>query len=184
MDLTFREIGIQSVEILSNLAQKAYRDHYLHLWKDNNADWYINKCFLIAPLTQELNNPNNKFYIIFDNEKPLGFLKLVLNHPLSEGVPADSINDKIEPKMLYLERIYFVKEAIGKGIGEKTMQLAFQKATEWDYHGLWLSAMDSSIKPIAFYKRMGFEIIATKQLDFNQIKDEMRGMVVMKKMLF
>ena len=85
--------------------------------------------------------------------------------------------------MLYLERIYFIKEAVGKGIGEKTMQLAFQKADEWAYDGLWLSAMDSSLKPIAFYKRMGFEIVATKQLDFTQIKDEMRGMVLMKKAL-
>jgi diamine N-acetyltransferase len=176
MDLTFNEIGVESVEMLSNLAQKAYRDHYLHLWKDDNADWYVNKCFLVEPLTQELNDPNNKFYIVFENEKPLGFLKLVLNYPLS-------INDKIEPSMLYLERIYFIKEAVGRGIGEKTMQLAFQKAAEWMYHGLWLSAMDSSLKPIAFYKRMGFEIAATKQLDFTHIKDEMRGMVVMKKML-
>jgi diamine N-acetyltransferase len=177
MDLTFIEIGVESVEMLSKLAQKAYRDHYLHLWKDENADWYVNKCFLIEPLTQELNDPNNKFYVVFENEKPLGFLKLVSNHPLS-------IKGEIEPKMLYLERIYFVKEAVGKGMGEKTMQLAFQKAAEWRYNGLWLTAMDSSLKPIAFYKRTGFEIIATKQLDFTQIKDEMRGMVVMKKCFF
>ena len=176
MDLTFTEIGVESVEMLSKLAQKAYRDHYLHIWKNDNADWYVNKCFLVEPLTQELNEPNNKFYIISENEKPLGFLKLVLQYPLS-------INDKIEPNMLYLERIYFIKEAVGRGIGEQTMQLAFQKAAEWAYNGLWLSAMDSSLKPIAFYKRMGFEIVATKQLDFTQIKDEMRGMVLMKKAL-
>ena len=44
--------------------------------------------------------------------------------------------------------------------------------------------MDTSIKPIQFYQRMGFVIESTKKLNFEHIKDDMRGMVVMKKNLW
>ncbi len=171
-----QNIGIESVTLLSDIATHAYTDHYLHLWKNNNADWYINKCFTIEVLTTELNDPNNLFYIVFESEKPLGFFKIVLSNPLS-------INDIFEQNALYLERVYFIKEAVGKGLGEIAFNFALDTARRLNKKLIWLTAMDSSTKPIAAYQRMGFEICGTKQLDFEQIKDEMRGMVIMKKMV-
>ena len=176
INYNIQNIDIESVALLSDVATHAYTDHYLHLWKNNNADWYINKCFTIEVLTAELNDPNNVFYIVFEDEKPLGFFKIVLSNPLS-------INDIFEENALYLERVYFIKEAVGKGLGEIAFNLALDTARRLNKKIIWLTAMDSSIKPIAAYKRMGFEICGTKQLDFEQIKDEMRGMVIMKKTL-
>ena len=71
----------------------------------------------------------------------------------------------------------------GKGLGEIAFNLALDTARRLNKKIIWLTAMDSSIKPIAAYQRMGFEICGTKRLDFEQIKDEMRGMVIMKKAL-
>ena len=176
INYNIQNIGTESVTLLSDVATHAYTDHYLHLWKNNNADWYINKCFTIEVLTAELNDPNNVFYIVSEYEKPLGFFKIVLSNPLS-------INDIFEENALYLERVYFIKEAVGKGLGEIAFNLALDTARRLNKKIIWLTAMDSSIKPIAAYKRMGFEICGTKQLDFEQIKDEMRGMVIMKKTL-
>ena len=174
INYNIQNVGIESVALLSDVATYAYTDHYLHLWKNNNADWYINKCFTIEALTAELNDPNNVFYIVFENEKPLGFFKIVLSNPLSiEGI--------LEENALYLERVYFIKEAVGKGLGEIAFNFALDTARRLNKKIIWLTAMDSSIKPIAAYQRMGFEICGTKRLDFEQIKDEMRGMVIMKK---
>ena len=174
INYNIQNVGVESVALLSDVAIRAYTDHYLHLWKNNNADWYINKCFTIEVLTDELNDPNNVFYIVFENEKPLGFFKIVLSNPLS-------IESIFEENALYLERIYFIKEAVGKGLGEIAYNFALDKAQRLNKKIIWLTAMDSTIKPIAAYQRMGFEICGTKQLDFEQIKDEMRGMVIMKK---
>lgn len=176
MSLTFEQIDINAAQRLSTLAKKAYLDHYMHLWKDNNPEWYINRSFNIEPLSTELVDSDNHFYIISEDGVDLGFLKLVQKHPLS-------ISDVKDENSLYLERIYFIKQAVGRGVGEKTMHFAFQKAAEWRYNSVWLSAMDTSTKPIAFYERMGFVICGRQQLDFTQIKDEMRGMVVMRKQL-
>ena len=183
INYNIQNVDIESVALLSDVAIHAYTDHYLHLWKNNDADWYINKCFTIEVLTAELNDPNNVFYIVFENEKPLGFFKIVLSNPLSI---IDSRCDNIEifeENALYLERIYFIKEAVGKGLGEIAFNIALDTARRLNKKIIWLTAMDSSIKTIAAYKRMGFEICGTKELDFEQIKDEMRGMVIMKKTL-
>ena len=178
-----QNVDIESVTLLSDVAIHAYTDHYLHLWKNNNADWYINKCFTIEVLTAELNDPNNVFYIVFENQKPLGFFKIVLNNPL---LPHSVRSDKdgiSEENALYLERVYFKKEAVGKGLGEIAFNFALDTARRLNKKIIWLTAMDSSLKPIAAYKRMGFEICGTKELDFECIKDELRGMVIMKKTL-
>ena len=176
INYNIQNVGIESVALLSDVAIHAYTDHYLHLWKNNNANWYINKCFTIEVLTAELNDPNNVFCIVFENNKPLGFFKIVLSNPLSiEGI--------FEQNALYLERVYFKKEAVGKGLGEIAFNFALDVAQRLNKKIIWLTAMDSSIKPIAAYTRMGYEICGTKRLDFEQIKDEMRGMVIMKKTL-
>ena len=43
--------------------------------------------------------------------------------------------------------------------------------------------MDSSKDAIAFYEKMGFQLCGTHYLDFEPMKKEFRGMVVMKKEL-
>ena len=176
-------IGIESVTQLSDIAIRAYRDHYLHIWKNDNADWYINRCFTIEALTIELNDPKNAFYLIYDDGELLGFLKLVHDAPLVLPSHSDIIDSTLVSKCLYLERIYFVKKAVGKGLGEKVFQFTQELAQKMGYTLIWLSAMDTSIKPIQFYERMGFVIESTKKLNFEHIKDDMRGMVVMKKSL-
>jgi len=39
--------------------------------------------------------------------------------------------------------------------------------------------MDTSEGPIAFYKKMGFEIVGTHRLKHELMKEELRGMVIM-----
>ena len=176
MNFNIQPIGIESVDLLLNIAQQAYLDHYKHLWKDNNPSWYIQKCFTIEPLLLELSDPNNAFFLIFKEERLVGFLKLIMTYPLI-------LDGFEEQNALYLERIYFIKEAVGQGLGDKICHFAIEKAQKLDKKLIWLAAMDSSLKPIAFYERMGFEICGRKRLDFEQIKDEMRGMVVMKRVV-
>ncbi len=40
--------------------------------------------------------------------------------------------------------------------------------------------MDSSTAAIAFYKKFGFEVCGTYHLNFPQMKEELRGMYIMK----
>lgn len=155
-----REIGIRS-----------YLPHYAHLWKEGGADWYMRRCFADKVLQRELIDSNIEYYIISAECQNIGILKLVLHKPLP--------NSNVE-NALYLEKIYFIKEWIGKGVGREFMQLAFNRAQELNRECVWLMAMDTSEKPIAAYQRAGFVIHARTRLDFEMMKKKYRGMIVLK----
>ncbi len=172
-EISIQKLETKDAELLSEVALKAYSDHYLDLWYDDG-EWYKERSFSVDRLTDELNNHNAVFFLAFYIGKPIGFLKLNIDAPL-EG--------DVEKKALELERIYLAKEAAGKGIGRKLVELTFKIAQENNKEVVWLKAMDSSEGPIAFYKKMGFEVTGTHRLKHPLMKEELRGMVVMTKRL-
>lgn len=171
--VTIKPITATDALLLSEVALKAYCDHYLHLWYDEG-QWYINRCFTEPVLKNELEDPNNLFFLAYLNNEPVGFLKLRLNAPF-ESAP--------EKNAMELERIYLNKAVTGKGLGRRLVELSVAIARENQKELLWLKAMDSSTGPIAFYQQMGFALCGTYHLDFTQMKEALRGMVIMKKEL-
>jgi GNAT superfamily N-acetyltransferase len=165
--------GAANVNVLSKIAVRAYSDHYLHLWFDKG-EWYINKSFSIKNLLRELEDENARFYIIYCDDEPIGFLKLNIDAPL-EG--------EEHTNALELERIYIIQTEIGKGIGKKILDFVIQIANEQDKKLIWLKVMDSSADAIKFYKQNGFVIYGTDHLDFPEMKEEYRGMYIMQKRL-
>lgn len=173
MNIRLQKIAVTDVTLLSDIAIKAYSDHYLHLWYDN-AEWYLNESFSVSTMEKELSNANALFYFIYFNEELAGFLKLNVDAGF-EKYTADLA--------LELERIYVRKAASGKGVGEFVMRFVFDFAVSKSKKIVWLKVMDSSAGPISFYKKNGFEICGTFQLDFPVMKEELRGMYIMKKFL-
>ncbi|WP_299824041.1 GNAT family N-acetyltransferase [uncultured Pontibacter sp.] len=154
---------------LQDIAINSYGDHYLYLWYDGGM-WYINRCFSEDALKKELEDENTAFFLIYEQEELVGFLKLNINAEI-EGYTAQ--------EALELERIYLVKTASGKGIGREAMTFTKKYAQDLGKKVIWLKAMDSS-KSVAFYEQNGFEKCGTYTLNFEAMKEEYRGMYVMK----
>src|SRR5215471_4248906 len=172
-DIEIKKIGVENAAPLSNVAVRAYSDHYLHLWYDKG-EWYIDKSFSVKNLAGELKVDNAWFFIIYYRNEEVGFLKLNIYAPF----------EKEENKnALELERIYLTKAASGKGIGKFVLDVVFQIAKEKNKELVWLKVMDSSSDAIRFYKNNGFEICGTHHLNFPQMKKEFRGMYIMRKYL-
>lgn len=167
--LTIKRITTNEAEILSEVAIRAYKDHYLHLWNDDGR-WYIQKSFSINQLQFEIEDANNGFYFAIIDQNPVGFIKIRPINQLS-----DHEGDGFE-----IERIYLTKEATGKKIGNKLMIFAIEIAKNLQKDYVWLKAMDSSHDAIRFYQNLGFVQCGTSRLDFELLKDEIRGMVTMK----
>lgn len=172
-EVDIRRIEAQDASFLSEVALRAYADHYLDLWYDRGS-WYMEKYFSPEKLTRELRDSNSQFYIAYFNHSPVGFLKLNIDAS-REGLKA---KDAME-----LERIYLNKEVAGKGIGRKLVELTFDIARKNCKDIVWLKAMDTSEGPIAFYKKMGFEITGAYRLKHALMKEELRGMVIMTKLI-
>ncbi|MBC5772467.1 GNAT family N-acetyltransferase [Pontibacter sp. KCTC 32443] len=163
-------ITVSELHTLQDIALNAYGDHYLHLWNDGGA-WYIERSFSDAALKGELEDPNAAFFLIHADDELVGFLKLNVNKEL-EGYTSEGA--------LELERIYLVKSASGHGIGKQVLDFTNQFARERNKRVVWLKAMDSSHDAIRFYERNGYTQCGTYMLDFETMKPEYRGMVVLK----
>lgn len=174
--VSFHPLAVADAPALSNIALRAYRDHYLDYWYDRG-EWYMQHSFAPDQLALELASSNARYFRIDLNGEPVGFLKINLDKalPNSSTAPEQAVREGIE-----LERIYLTKNATGHGVGQAAMQLVEQIARERGKKTLWLKAMDSS-PAIGFYARMGFRHHATHRLSFPQMKEELRGMVVLVK---
>jgi diamine N-acetyltransferase len=172
--MKIKKVGLENLRELQAIGVESYLPHYTHLWKPNGVEWYMNRCFGDENLKKELADKNIEYYIIENEGENIGMMKLVLRKPLPDS--------EIE-NALYLEKIYFVKEWTGKGVGRKFIDFALHRAAELERGCVWLMAMDTSEKPIAAYQRAGFVIHSRTRLDFEVMKEEFRGMVVMKNCL-
>jgi diamine N-acetyltransferase len=177
----------KDVAELSDIAHRAYTDHYTYLWQDEGA-WYTQKMYNESQLLSEIQDSNVAYYIVSQNKIPLGFIKLKKDYPLSIGASGLSFghgegSEIALPNALYIDRIYFVKEATGKGIGKVCFDFIEKIALTEKKDSLWLMAMDCSVDAIRFYEKQGFEKCGSWALDFEIMKPELRGMVIFYKQL-
>jgi GNAT superfamily N-acetyltransferase len=170
--MKIRKVGLSDLHELQVISGKTYVQHYTHLWKPGGMEWYLNRCFSDESLQNDFADSDIEYYIIENGGENIGMMKIVLK----KAVPNSNIENA-----LYLEKIYFVKEWTGKGVGRETIEFALQRANELDRDGVWLMAMDTSLKPIASYQKAGFIIHSRTKLsdEFELMKEEFRGMAVM-----
>ena len=161
---------------LSALSKDIYKEHYLHLWNEGGAGWYMNEyAYAENVMRKELDDENIMYCIAYKNEQALGYLKIKINETLQGFEQSNALE---------VERIYIYKEVTGKGLGKQLMNYVFDIARQHKKDLVFLKAMDSSNAAIAFYKSIGFEICGSFQLPmptFERMKEEYRGMVVLKK---
>jgi ribosomal protein S18 acetylase RimI-like enzyme len=174
--ITIRKAAQGEADLLSDLAKKIYKEHYLYLWLPGGPDWYMEEyAYNTNKIAADLNEPNVEYYIVLQGNQPVGYMKLVLEAIL----PGDGTVRALE-----VERIYLFRQASGKGIGRRLMDLAMDRARHLKKEIIFLKAMDSGIAAMEFYKTLGFVVTGSLQLperDFALMKPEFRGMMVLRK---
>nr|WP_294774911.1 GNAT family N-acetyltransferase [uncultured Flavobacterium sp.] len=58
-----------------------------------------------------------------------------------------------------LQKMYFLQEARGKGIGSQMIQKCLEKATEFGYEKCYLETLPEMLAAQSLYKKMGFEYL-------------------------
>ena len=120
---------------------------------------------------------NNLHYIAYQNHEGVAYIKIKIDAVLKGFEQFNALE---------LERIYILPKAAGKGLGKQLIQLTFDIADQHHKQMIFLKAMDTGTNAIAFYNSFGFEECGRFILSappFNLMKEEFRGMIILKKML-
>jgi diamine N-acetyltransferase len=183
--LNIEEIDISAANRLSILAKKCYPPHYAYLWQDGGI-WYKETMYTVEKLAAEMTDPNVVYFIVSDEKEDLGYMKLKFDYPLKKGegfsFGAGKGSNIDISNALYLDRIYLTENAVGKGIGTQLIGKCFEIARKLNKSAVWLAAMDSA-RAVDMYEKMGFVTCGTWRIDFENFRDEYRGMVLMVKHL-
>ena len=170
--LQLHEITLDDFSELNELMEDIYPPAYKHLWKNEDCNWYLTKCYSFSNLKEELQENEAKYFFVIDNSKKIGILRFIFNHPLKEFSKESST---------YLHRIYLAQEAQGKGIAQQLFHWVEKEAKGKNNHHIWLEVMDTQKQALKFYKKLGFKEIAQKHLEFNRLHEHLRGMFILLK---
>jgi len=152
--------------------KQSYIEHYLYLWTDNGES-YMKTNFTQEKIVSEMNEDDTQFFLIYDEELPVGVLKINNNKDIDKTSNTD---------YLEIERIYFLKEAAGKGLGKSTIKMIEHLATNENKKAIWLKAMEDA-DAAKFYEKLGFVVIEQFDFSYPNIKDEFKRMVLMQLLL-
>lgn len=115
--------------------------------KEMNA--YLDSHYHEDAISEELADPHNHYYLMYVDEQPAGFSKIVF------GAEHANIQEKDVAK---LDRIYFLREFQGMGLGAELLQFNINLSKRHHQSAIWLFTWTGNHKAIAFYRRAGFSI--------------------------
>ncbi len=147
--LTIRRSIIDDVELLSTLGSTTFYDTFNGTCTKSDMKLVLDSFFNKEQVSKELQDENDFFYLIFQQEKAIGYFRMKGNKIL----PFDDLK---KFKAIELKRFYFLKEAQGTGAAKVLMQYATDLAKQLGYNKMYLSVWEYNIRAQEFYKKMGF----------------------------
>lgn len=162
--INIKTAKVTDAEVLALLGRITYSESHGHFIDDkNDLLKFLNNSFSITEIKNQLKNTNNLFYILYVDDFPVGYTKLVLNE-LHENVKANS--------SCRLEKIYILNDFLPLKLGQHLFDFIVGKAIEHQFKNIWLSVYIKNFRAINFYKKNGFEITGTLDYIVNNKKYE------------
>jgi GNAT superfamily N-acetyltransferase len=165
--ITIKECQKEELDVLFKIAIQTYNDTYKYLWSDKGV-WYLEEFYKKENFEQELSQPDIFYFLVYDNDKAIGYFKLK--------------NGALEPypdtQCIEIDKLYFLKKYVGKGIGKTVMEFIFSFAEKQQSNLLWLKVMESSLAKY-FYEKHGFTETQKSYLDYSAMLPEYRWILTM-----
>jgi len=147
--IKIEKVKEENAAILALLGRLTYAESHGHFIDDkNDLLKYLGKNFSVSNTKQDINNPKNLFYIIYADDLPVGYAKLVLN-AIHESVASQN--------NCRLERIYILNDFIPLKIGQQFLAFLEDKAKALQLDTMWLSVYIKNNRAIRFYERNEFK---------------------------
>ncbi len=160
------------IAILALLGRLTWAESHGHYIEDkNDVATYLHESFSVSKTTVNINSPNQLFYIIYVDDLPVGYAKLVL-HASNENVPSQ--------QPCQLERIFILNDFIPLKIGQQLLTFVEEQAKELQFDTLWLTVYIKNKRAIRFYERNKFENVGA--LNFLVSGKEYHNIVFSKKL--
>ncbi|MEF9478292.1 GNAT family N-acetyltransferase [Chryseobacterium sp. 1B4] len=139
--------GTEDLEILQNIGIQTFKETFAEDNTEEAMRKYLEDSFNTEKMKSELNNPDSLFYIAWEEDNPVGYLKV------NSGKAQTELQDDTS---LEIERIYVKKSHHGKKVGQLLYNQALETAQQLGKSYLWLGVWEKNLRAINFYSKNGF----------------------------
>ncbi|QKZ13959.1 GNAT family N-acetyltransferase [Spirosoma sp. KUDC1026] len=150
--ITIRKASASDLNLVQQISRETFIDTFARHNSAADMAAYVEKCFNPEKVHAELTNPNSLFFIAWDADRPVGYLKVNTGGAQTE---------LLDETALEIERIYVNRTHQGRNVGyllyEKALDIARQKNKEY----IWLGVWEENPRAIRFYEKQGFVPFAT-----------------------
>jgi ribosomal protein S18 acetylase RimI-like enzyme len=139
--------GTADVETVRAIGRETFFESFA---KDNTeADMkkYLDENFSAEKIAAELGHPGSIFYVVWDGQKPVGYLKVNTEQAQTDLQEKDSLE---------IERIYILRAYQGKKVGQLLYEKALEVALDLHKTSIWLGVWEQNSRAIKFYFNNGF----------------------------
>ena len=140
----------EHLHILTKIGSKTLHESHGRSAPAHIMNAYVDEKFSEAALQAELSDPDNIFHIIYYNNIPTGYSKIIYNIPI-DPVPLSNITK--------MERLYLLEEFHGLKLGHELMEFNMNLSKQNNQAGMWLYVWKENQRALDFYKKKGFIIV-------------------------
>ncbi|REC45333.1 GNAT family N-acetyltransferase [Chryseobacterium pennipullorum] len=139
----------EDLEILHNLGIQTFYESFAENNSEDDMQKYLEESFNINTIKAELADPDSTFYIAWEDDEPVGYLKVNCGQAQTE------LQDEVS---LEIERIYVKKSHQGKKVGQLLYHQAVETAKALRKSCIWLGVWEENIRALNFYRKNGFVV--------------------------
>ena len=158
-------------ELIADISRRTFHETFGYVNTKENMDKFMNEQFNREKLIKDVTEPGNTFFLAFDNDTPVGYVRMREGKKFPEFENKDSIE---------IARIYSVNSYLGTGVGEQLMRQCVFIAKELKKEIIWLGVWEKNPRAIAFYTKWGFKKFSDQ--DFLLGDDLQKDWLLMKKL--
>lgn len=166
-----RQASIKELEVIKLIGRETFYETFAQSNTASDMQKYLDENFNDEKVSREINNPDSLFFIAWEGNDAIGYLKVNLGKAQTEIQD----NTSLEIERIYVRQIYHGKK-VGQILYEKALEIAQLHKKSY----IWLGVWEENPKAIRFYEKNGFTVF-DKHI-FKMGEDEQTD-VMMKKVL-
>ncbi len=143
---------VEDAHLLVELGSQTFIESHGHSATNSDIDKYVNEKFNINVVQEELADRKNIYHIIYHDQLPAGYSKIVFNENHS-GIQNGDVTK--------LERLYLLKEFYDLKLGYQLLEFNISLSEQNNQEGMWLFVWKENLRAVRFYEKAGFEIVGS-----------------------
>lgn len=141
---TSRKATIDDIGTIRDIAQKTWFETYKEILSTEQADYMFEMMYSVESLNNQMTNKGHQFYLAFNQDKPVGYMSIVLEEDL----------------LFHIQKIYVLPGIQKSGLGKYLLNKAFEHAGNISENKKYSVVLNVNRynKAVTFYQKMGMYI--------------------------